>query len=127
MENIFSTSIVVVVVVVVAEFNQDSYEDKIPVSQYQRIASCTLRFSLPGRKACRIRVRGKYLRGSDLDSTSSYGLLDAMHGGNVSCDATVLITGASVRLQNALFVTTHDLVTSRKKTVTALQCWSHNG
>eukprot|EP00984_Skeletonema_dohrnii_P034740 scaffold33662_cov148-Skeletonema_dohrnii-CCMP3373.AAC.1 len=44
-----------------------------------------------------------------------------------TCDATVLITSASVRLQNALFVTTHDLVTSRKKIVTALQCWSHNG
>eukprot|EP00985_Skeletonema_marinoi_P017463 scaffold9577_cov95-Skeletonema_marinoi.AAC.1 len=30
-------------------------------------------------------------------------------------DATVLITSASVWLQNALFVTTHDLVTSRKQ------------
>eukprot|EP00984_Skeletonema_dohrnii_P031174 scaffold23348_cov117-Skeletonema_dohrnii-CCMP3373.AAC.3 len=39
------------------------------------------------------------------------------------CDATVLITSASARaVTKALFVTTHDLVTSRKKIVTALQC-----
>ena len=73
------------------------------------------------------KVIVKYLSGAGSWELS----LDEVSSKNVyvseNCDATVLITSASVRLQNALFVTTHDLVTSRKKIVTTLQCWSHNG